>query len=308
MVDLSGVLARIPGRDDILAALDRIPAARGAVSPFVAGDSVGAAVTAVGEVASSGMGASVLYLPMPDAEPAARLAHMQVIEALAQEDLAAGTDLTVSLPALGLGSSPPETVEAEVAALCAAAAEVGMTVTFAGLRHPLVEEVLLIRSRLAGLYPDLGVTIAANLRRSEGDCLDLAEAGARVRLIKREEQEDSVLAFRGDHDVDKAYVRCLRLLMDRGARPILFTHDSRLIEIAAALAERADREPGQYSFQFRRGLNADLAAELVAAGSAVSVLVPFGPNWPDYVSRRIGVSPASLGQAARAAAGRGAEQ
>ena len=53
-------------------------------------------------------------------------------------------------------------------------------------------------------------------------------------------------AFTDSHEVDKAYVRCAKLLMAVGARTIIATHDPRLIEIATALAVRSDREPGHY--------------------------------------------------------------
>ena len=51
-------------------------------------------------------------------------------------------------------------------------------------------------------------------------------------------------------------------------------------------------------------MRADAAAELVSTGSPVSILVPFGPDWASYMSRRIALKPNSIGQAARAALGR----
>lgn len=304
MVSIRGLRIGVPKREDLAGALERLPAARGAVSPFVAGDSVASAVAAVGEVMGRGMGASVLYLPLPDSQGTARLADMQVISALSDEDLADGTDLTLDLVALGLGTTSATALATDVAATCRAAAAAGMTVTLAGLAHDHVPLALRLRADLAEEFPDLGITLGANLLRTEADCVDLAAAGARVRLVKREAPEAAGVAFTKAHDVDKSYVRCLRALMS-GARTIVATHDARLIEIAAALAERTDREPGYYTYQFRRGLLDARAAELVAAGAPVSILVPFGPDWPTYVSTRIALTPTALGQAVRAAAGGG---
>lgn len=305
MVDLGAVLRRLPTRDSLVAAIDRIPVAREAVSPFVPGETVAAAVAAVGDVVTAGMSASVMYLPLLDAEGTSLLVHMQTIEALDDDHLADGCDLTVDLVALGLGRSTTDAVTSDLTALCAAAGDVGMTVTLAGLRHDLVDEALGIHAVVFEQFPDLGVTLGANLHRTEGDCMDLGGVGARVRLIKREADEPASVAFTRPADVDKAYVRSLRILMAAGARTIVATHDTRLIDIAAALAERSDREPGHYEYQFRRGILADRAAELVAAGSAVSILVPFGPDWATYMSRRISLHPANVGQVARAAVTRG---
>ncbi len=300
MVDRAGGRRQLPTRKSIVAAIDRIPAARLAVSPFVPGETIGAAVAAVHHVLAAGMAASVTYLPPTDAGGGARLAYLQAVEALDSDGVAEGADLTVDLAALGLGSSSQEAVTTDVAAVCAAATAVGMTVTFAGLAHGLVDAALLVHRAVLTTFPDVGITIAANLHRSEADCLDLASVGSRVRLIKREAVEPASVAFTRGPEVDKAYVRCMRILMATGARTIVATHDSRLIEIAAALAERSDREPGHYSFQFRLGVTPERAEELVAAGSTVSVLVPYGPDWATYMARRIAMKPSAVGQVARA--------
>ena len=90
MVDFSGLLKRIPNRDSIASAIDQLPATRSAVSPFVPGETVAAAVSVVEDVHPAGMSASVAYLPDPPTLASCRLVHMQTIEALDSADLAAG--------------------------------------------------------------------------------------------------------------------------------------------------------------------------------------------------------------------------
>jgi proline dehydrogenase len=308
MVDFSRLRLRAPRREDLAGALERVPAAQGAVSPFVAGDSVASAVEVVGQIMSRGLAASVIYLPLPDSLGTARIADMQVISALADDDLADGTDLTLDLRALGLGRTSARALATDAAAVCAAAAAVGMTVTLSGLGHDQVEAALEVRAALAEEFPDLGVTLGANLLRTESDCIDLAAAGARVRLVKRDAPEGAAVAFTRAHDIDKSYVRCLRVLLAGTTTTTVATHDQRLIEIAEALSARSDSEPGHCTFQFRLGLLDDRAAELVATGATVSILVPFGPDWPTYAATRIALTPAAVGQAVRAAAGNGASR
>jgi proline dehydrogenase len=305
MVDFSGLLRRMPNRDSLVSVIDQVPATRGAISPFVPGETVAAAVAAVGTVQASGMSASVAYLPDPQALASCLLVHMQTIEALDAANLSEGADLMVDLAALGLSrGADPASVSTDLAILCAAAEEVGMTVTVDGVAHEHLDDTLSIHAALAGEHPDLGVTIAANLLRSEADCGDLARAGARVRLVRQASAEPPGLSFARGHEVDKAYVRCARLLMAAGARTVIATHDPRLIEIATVLAVRSDRDPANHSFQFRLGVRPDAAAELVSSGSQVSILVPFGPDWATYMARRIALKPNSISQAARAALGR----
>jgi proline dehydrogenase len=298
-----------PGRDSLIAALDRISVAREAVTPFVPGETVASAVSAVTEAMDAGMSASLMFLPPPNVPGASLLSYMQVIEALDADSLTDGTDLTVDLAELGLdGPGSVDHVLSETAALCGAATAVGMTVTFAGVAHGLVDDALMIHSELVASYPSTGVTLAAALHRTEADCFDVAALGARVRLIKRESSEAVGVAFTKPADVDKAYVRCLRILLSGRSHAIIATHDHRLIDIGGALAIRSDRAQGEYEFQFRRGVAGDTAAELLAAGESVSQLIPYGPDWANYMATRITLNPAAVGQVARAAVNRGAGQ
>lgn len=304
MVDINGVLRRLPSLESLTAAIDRMPAARQAASPFVAGDSVDAAVGGVAEALAAGMSASVLYLPTALTRGSARLVHMQVIEALSDADLSVGSDLAVELSDLGLGRGiEGDALQAELAALCSAAAGAGMTVTFMGVRHAEVAETLNLFADLVGSFPDLSITVAANLLRTEGDCMDLAPTGARVRLIKRSSVERSDVAFAASHDVDRAFIRCARTLT-AGARTILATHDPVILEITEALRQRQEAEEPSITYQFRRGLVTEQAKELVASGAPVNLLVPFGPDWAGYVARHVAPTVSALSRAARAAAGR----
>ena len=55
--------------------------------------------------------------------------------------------------------------------------------------------------------------LQAYLRRTEGDCRDLAYAGSRVRLCKGAYDEPASVAFQKRHDVDRSYVRCMNVLL-----------------------------------------------------------------------------------------------
>ena len=95
MVDLSGVLGLLPNRDAVVAALERVPVTRDAVSPFVPGATVSDAVAAAEEVLLAGMSVAVVHLPDPaDREIAgfiaAGLAFGRVASILASIDAVLG--------------------------------------------------------------------------------------------------------------------------------------------------------------------------------------------------------------------------
>src|SRR5690606_39327818 len=62
-------------------------------------------------------------------------------------------------------------------------------------------------------HPDTGIALQAYLRRTEADCRDLADPGARVRLCKGAYAEPESVAYQTRLEVDKSYVRCLNILM-----------------------------------------------------------------------------------------------
>ena len=81
------------------------------------------------------------------------------------------------------------------------------------------------------------------LHRTEADCRDLAHEGSRVRLCKGAYKEPESVAYQAGADVDKSYVRCLKVLMAGEGYPMVASHDPRLIEIAGALAGHHGRAP-----------------------------------------------------------------
>lgn len=302
MVHFGGLLERVPSRGSVTAALVRLPVVTGAVRPRIPGDTAAAAVAATEEVTLAGMSVSLVALPGQGDPADALAAHRQALEALEEANLAEGADIIVDPVDLGsAGGVEAGEVSAGLGQLCGAAEDVGATVTMAALTPEHLSLGRAVHTELLGQYPDLGATISADLLRSEADCADLAAAGGRVRLVRHGAGRSSGLSVTGRHEIDKSFVRCMRLLFAGDARPILATHDQRLIEIANALAVRHDRDTSEYWFQFRFGVRPEVAAHLVAEGAHVSILVPYGPDWSAYLVRHVDLRPELIGRAARAA-------
>jgi proline dehydrogenase len=102
------------------------------------------------------------------------------------------------------------------------------------------------------------------------------------------------VAFQDKADVDKAYVRCLKILMAGEGYPMIASHDPRLIDIAGALAVRHDRAKGTYEYQMLHGVRPDEQKRLAADGEKMRVYVPYGDDWWGYMVRRMAEKPANL--------------
>jgi len=178
--------------------------------------------------------------------------------------------------------------------VCAAAAAVGTTVTVDMEDHTTTDRTLETVRELRVDHPWVGAVVQAHLRRTEADCRDLATAGSRVRLCKGAYEEPASVAYKDRAEVDKSYVRCLAILMAGAGRPMIATHDPRMIRIASSLASRNGRAAGSYEFQMLFGIRPEEQRRLVAAGETVRVYVPYGTEWYGYLMRRLAERPQNL--------------
>ena len=144
-------------------------------------------------------------------------------------------------------------------------------------------------------YRHLGVALQAYLYRTEGDVRRMNELGARVRLVKGAYKEPAAAAYQQKREVDAAFVRLARVLLDEGTYPAIATHDEGCIGEARAYAAERGIANDRFEFQMLYGIRRDLQASLVEDGYPVRVYVPFGREWFPYFMRRLGERPANAG-------------
>jgi proline dehydrogenase len=280
--------------------IETVPATRSVVGRFVAGSLPQDAVRVVRELTSTGLRISLDHLgeDTTDAAQAAKTVHAYevVLAALAADGLAKGADVSVKLSAVG--QSLP--VDGEKIALenarkiCVAAAGVGATVTLDMEDHTTTDSTLGILRELRVDFPWVGAVLQAYLRRTEQDCRDLSGEGSRVRLCKGAYSEPASVAFQEKADVDKSYVRCLKILMRGEGYPMVATHDPRMIAIAEKLVLDTERTPGDHEFQMLYGIRPDEQSRIARDGESMRVYVPYGDEWYGYFMRRLAERPANL--------------
>jgi len=280
--------------------VEAVPATRSVVRRFVAGSETADAVRVARELAADGRRITLDHLGehTTDAAQASATvrAYEAVLTALAAEGLASGADVSVKLSAVGqfLPSDGEDVALENARKICAAAEAVGATVTLDMEDHTTTDSTLGILRELRGEYPWVGAVLQAYLRRTEQDCRELAGPGSRVRLCKGAYAEPESVAFPEKSEVDKSYVRCLRVLMAGSGYPMVASHDPRMIGIAAALAEENGRKDDDHEFQMLYGIRPEEQARIAASGARMRVYVPYGDEWYGYFMRRLAERPANL--------------
>ncbi|MGR6921350.1 proline dehydrogenase family protein [[Actinomadura] parvosata] len=283
------------------------PLTKKVVRRFVAGESVQEARAAIERLRDANLAVTVDHLGEEtlDAKAAEATAAAYVTLLRAVEPLELGTRGEVSVKLSAVGQRLDEAMALEHAReICAAAASNGSTVTLDMEDHTTVDSTLSILRKLREDHPSTGVAIQAYLFRSEQDCRDLAAEGSRVRLVKGAYREPASVAHQAKAEVDKAYVRCLRILMAGKGYPMVATHDDRMIAITELLADRFGRTLGDHEFQMLYGIRTDRQEALAGAGHTVRVYVPYGDDWYGYFMRRLAERPANVAFFLRALGGK----
>ncbi|WP_204060531.1 proline dehydrogenase family protein [Microbispora corallina] len=286
-------------------AVSGLPVTRKVVDRFVAGETTADAVEATRRLTAAGLAVTIDHLgeEVRDAATAraAAKAYVSLLDALAPLGLGRRAEVSVKLSAVGQRLDEAMALE-HARQICAAARDCGSTVTLDMEDHTTVDSTLEVLRALREDFPETGVAIQAYLFRSEADCRDLA--GSRVRLVKGAYREPASVAYQSKGEVDRAYVRCLRVLMAGTGYPMVATHDDRLIAIAELLADRHDRDRDAYEFQMLYGIRTDKQLALAEAGSRVRVYVPYGDDWYGYFMRRLAERPANVAFFLRALRGK----
>lgn len=304
---LGQVLLAASGSGVVRRAVSGFPLTRKVVERFVAGESVQEARDAIERLRDANLAVTVDHLGEETrdaraAEDVAR-AYVTLLEALKPLQLGRRGEVSVKLSAVGQRLDDGMALE-HAREICAAAAANGSTVTLDMEDHTTVDSTLGILRKLREDHPSTGVAIQAYLFRSEDDCRDLSHEGSRVRLVKGAYREPASVAHQGKQAVDKAYVRCLRILMAGKGYPMVATHDDRLISITELLADRFGRTLGDHEFQMLYGIRTDRQEALAGAGHTVRVYVPYGDDWYGYFMRRLAERPANVAFFLRALGGK----
>jgi proline dehydrogenase len=280
--------------------VETAPVSRNVVTRFVAGASAEQAVEASGDLIASGRLVSLDRLGEDTVEhgqaESTRDAYLMILKLLSDGGLSAGAEVSVKLSAVGqaLPGDGEQIALDNAFAICDAARAAGTTVTLDMEDHTTTDSTLGILRHLRSDFPDVGAVVQAYLHRTEADCRDLAHAGSRVRLCKGAYREPESVAYQANAEVDRSYVRCLKVLMAGDGYPMVASHDPRLVAIAGDLVRRNGRAKGSYEYQMLYGIRPHEQQRLATAGERMRVYVPYGDEWYGYLVRRLAEKPANL--------------
>jgi proline dehydrogenase len=264
---------------------------------FIAGETIDDAIDAARRLAERGLMLTLDYLgesaPTRDEANRATREYIHIVEEVARAGIE--RNLSLKLTQLGLDVDRATCID-NLRRILEPAGRHGFFIRVDMEGSAYTEQTLEICQTLwSHDYRNLGVVLQSCLMRTEQDLAAVIGAGMRVRLVKGAYREPKAIAYQQKADVDAAYVRQMRRLIDEGTYPAFATHDETVIRETRQYA--ADRGVGADKFEFQMlfGIRRDLQASLVTDGCRMRVYVPFGRQWFPYFMRRLGERPANVG-------------
>ena len=222
---------------------------------------------------------------------ASRDSYIGILHRIAQR----GFDATISIKLTQFGLDLSEAAcRANVEGLVSEAARLGKTVEIDMESAEYTDRTLDIACAMHQAHGNVRAVVQAYLRRSAQDIERLCELRVPVRLCKGAYKEPPALAFASKREVDRSYIRLMKVLLESGRYPGLATHDPRIIEEAHSFTRERGITPDRYEFQMLYGIRRDLARRFVAEGYRIRLYVPYGEAWYPYFMRRLAERPANL--------------
>jgi proline dehydrogenase len=224
--------------------------------------------------------------------------YLAVIQAMSSGQLSSG----ISIKPSQLGASKDVAAAHDRLTLLAArAGAAGLHLTLDMEDAPTVDHTIeLVEALHQDGHTHVGCAVQTALFRTPDDIDRLNELGASLRLCKGAYAEPADIAHQRREDIDEAYHRCARKLLEGGTYPRFATHDHRLIGAIRREARALGRATDSYEFQMLYGIRPDVQDRLVEIGEHLCVYVPYGVAWYPYFVRRLAERPANLVFFARA--------
>lgn len=264
---------------------------------FIAGESIEEAIAAVQAIQSLGFLLTLDYLgesvaTLDEADAATR-EYLRILDVIAGSGIE--RNVSLKLTQLGLDVDRATCVD-NLRRILEPAQRHGFFVRI-DMENTLYTEVTLdiFETLWQQQYRNVGVVLQSCLYRSEADARRVTALGARIRLVKGAYKELKSVAWQQKAEVDAAYIRIMRYLLDDGTYPAIATHDPAIIDATLDYAKARGIAADQFELQMLYGVRRDLQRSLAGAGYRMRVYVPFGQQWFPYFMRRLGERPANVG-------------
>ena len=221
--------------------------------------------------------------------------YVEVLEAVAARGL--DTEVSVKLTQLGLDQDVDATRDRLVRLVQAAGSSSLLWVDMEGSGY--VDATLDVFRSVREDHQNVGLCLQAYLHRTQADLEALMPLHPAIRLVKGAYKEPPEVAFARKAEVDQNFVRLTGVLLqarrrNEAGRPVLGTHDPRMIGEANRMAHELQLSKDAYEFAMLYGIQTSEQSRLARGGYSMRVLISYGDAWFPWYMRRLAERPANV--------------
>ncbi|MGH2575836.1 MAG: proline dehydrogenase family protein [Ignavibacteria bacterium] len=160
------------------------------------------------------------------------------------------------------------------------------------------DDTFSIVSKAREFYPDCGFVVQAYLRRTFDDVkriIDSANSKVNFRLCKGIYVEPEEIAFKKKEEINRNFLKSLRLMLENNCYVGIATHDESLVSGAYQMINELKKKKSEYEFQMLLGVKEGLRDKILRDGHRLRIYIPYGKNWYGYSIRRFKENPQIAG-------------
>jgi proline dehydrogenase len=273
------------------------PLVRLFAGPYVAGDSIDAAVNTARKFWEERKICSTIDLLGEELQSDEEVQYSanvydRLIKTLGKQEYA-----TISLKPTQLGSHRDSPYcQSVISRIIEEAEKHQIQVTLDMEDHNFTDMTLDIFRAIHREYPTFGTVLQSRLFRTDDDIKSLAGLRARIRICIGIYNEPKEISFQNKNDMKKKMLEQIEVLLKEGHYPEIATHDEALILESINIADRLNMKKDQYEVQMLMGVpKKAFQNDLIQNGILVRLYVPFAEKWKyatAYCKRRLAANPA----------------
>src|SRR5690625_4496863 len=167
----------------------------------------------------------------------------------------------------------------------------GLSLMISAEESGKTEQVLSVYKRVVTQYPNVGVTIQAQLYRSLEDLKDLLHYPGAIRLVKGAFQEPDNTYIPRSEKLNSRYLELVDLCVEANKQVSIASHDE---TIHKQVIERGYLQNSYVEAELLYGIRPDLSKELKDEGRPVRIYLTYGSEWYLYLTHRIAEYPPNI--------------
>jgi proline dehydrogenase len=297
--DTAAMALRSVARDeDIKAYISNHPALYSALyrgaRRFVAGEELDSCIALARSLNANKISATIDFMGESTRSLEQATAATEEFCSIARRIASEGLDCSISLDLSHIGLALDRGLACENLIAIAGAADSNIEVMISMEGSERTDAVLETYYRVSADCPNVGITLQANMLRTESDLKQTLSRPGKIRLVKGAFAESPDTAQLRGINLDQTYLALLDRIVSSGHSCSVGTHDQTLLDAAHEMLVSKGQVHSNVEFEMLHGATPDRLDQMKQRGYRVREYLAYGTEWYLYVCHRLAEYPPNI--------------